>query len=475
MKRVITLLLAAVMVIGTAGLASAVEFKASGHMQILMGVKDNTAETGFNKDVAEDNFYAGQRFRPKLTMSAEGVTAVFEAQQHQAYWGSDWPVGGNPGISGGDNSAVRIRQAYIDFKLPSTPVSLKVGYQQLNLPSIWGNPVFEARVGGVVASIPFNDQVALNLFYARPKQNDVIYTRELQANGRYEYEPNIDPSSNSTDMFGAILPLDFGTVQFTPYVVYAKVGYQNSITPTVGRIHGTNDQLIVGGLNLEVLPVEALSIKFDAIVTNYKSDADDFALYNAYPTAGNPNGFRDYGTGWMVGAAIDYEMPWGTPGAFAWYMSGADDKGEGALYGVSTDGFCPTSFGTDGYNTFALGDQVSASGLGTMGLGLQVADMSFIDSLKHTLRVAYIRGTNDKDIKQVGGGKVKRYGYQPYWTEKDSFFEVNLDSTWSIYENLAAVVELGGLLPDLGSETKKTGGYEDDFAWRAQVTFRFSF
>lgn len=474
MKRVITLLLAAVMVIGTAGLASAVEFKASGHMQILMGVKDNTAETGFNKDVAEDNFYAGQRFRPKLTMSAEGVTAVFEAQQHQAYWGKDWKSGGNPDISGsgsGGTGAVRIRQAYIDFKLPSTPVSLKVGYQQLNLPSIWGNPVFEARVGGVVASIPFNDQAALNLFYARPDQDAVTYSRVPKANGRYEYEPNRDPSSNSTDMFGAMLPLDFGTVQLTPYVVYAKVGYDAG--STAGHIHGTNDQLIIGGLNLEVLPVEALSIKFDAIVTNYKSDADDFALYNAYDP--DTNGFRDYGTGWMVGAAIDYEMPWGTPGAFAWYMSGADDKGEGALYGVACDGFTPTSFGLDGYNTFALGDQVSTDGLATMGLGLQIADMSFIDSLKHTVRVAYIRGTNDKDIKQVGGGKVKRYGYQPYWTEKDSFFEVNLDSTWSIYENLAAVVELGGLLPDLSSETKKTGGYEDDFAWRAQVTFRFSF
>lgn len=479
MKRVITLLLAAVMVIGTAGLASAVEFKASGHMQIVMGVKDNTVETGFNKDVAEDNFYAGQRFRPKLTMSAEGVTAVFEAQQHQAFWGSDWPVGGNPGISGGDNSAVRIRQAYIDFKLPSTPVSLKVGYQQLNLPSIWGNPVFEARVGGVVASIPFNDQVALNLFYARPKQNDVSYARVEKTPGKYETVALNDASSNSTDMFGAILPLDFGTVQFTPYFVYAKVGYDNSShlggTPGVPvtnvHIRGTNDRLMIGGLNLEVLPVDALSIKFDAIVTNYKSDADNYYGSVADPATGE---FRDYGTGWMLGAAIDYEMPWGTPGAFAWYMSGADDKGEGALYSVAADGFCPTSFGLDGYNSFDLGDQVSVNGVGTMGLGLQVADMSFIDSLKHTVRVAYIRGTNDKDYKDASRKSVKRAGDYPNWTEKDSFFEVNLDSTWSIYENLAAVVELGGLLPDLGSQTKKEG-YEDDFAWRAQVTFRFSF
>lgn len=474
MKRVITLLLAAVMVIGTAGLASAVEFKASGHMQIVMGAKDNTVETGFNKDVAEDNFYAGQRFRPKLTMSAEGVTAVFEAQQHQAFWGKDWKSGGNPDISGsgsGGNGAVRIRQAYIDFKLPSTPVSLKVGYQQLNLPSIWGNPVFEARVGGVVASIPFNDQVALNLFYARPDQDAVSYSRVLKANGKYEYEPNIDPSSNSTDMFGAILPLDFGTVQFTPYVVYAKIGEQKAGS-VAGNIKGTNDQLIVGGLNLEILPVEALSIKFDAIVTNYKSDADNWKNNSA--TYAEYGGFRDYGTGWMVGAAIDYEMPWGTPGAFAWYMSGADDKGEGALVSVASDGFCPTSFGFDGYNSFTLGDQVSVNGVGTMGLGLQVADMSFIDSLKHTLRVAYIRGTNDKDQKNIAGGKSKRGGLYPMWTEKDSFFEVNVDSTWSIYENLAAVVELGGLLPDLGSQTKKDG-YEDDFAWRAQVTFRFSF
>lgn len=464
MKRIITLLMAAVMVIGTAGLASAVEFKASGHMHLLFGVKDNDLETGFNKDVGEDNFYAAQRFRPKLTMKAEGVTAVFEAQQHQKYWGSDWPVGGN------HNADVRIRQAYLQFKLPSTPVELKVGYQQLNLPSIWGHPVFEARVGAAMATIPFNDQVALAVFYARPA-DDLKSTSSSYVDAAGITRPGVtataEPQDNSTDMFGALLPLNFGSVKATPYFVYAKVGTMNNVwTPGVGGAAPTysgeswNDRLMVGGVNVEILPTDALSLKFDAIVTNHKSDG--------------PTGYdAEAKTGWMLATAIDYELPWGTPGFFAWYATGDDEDGEKGLFSVKTDGFGPTTWGFEGYNTFDYGAQVGTSGRATWGIGLQIADMSFVDSLKHTVRVAYIQGTSDKDIK-VAGVSAKRPGIWESWTEKDSFIEFNIDSTWSMYENLAAVVELGGLIPDLGSTTKDAG-FEDDFAWRAQLTLRFSF
>lgn len=439
MKRITTLLMAAVMVIGTAGLASAVEFKASGHMDIAMGVEDNTPDSQFDKDRAEDNFYAAQRFRPKLTMTAEGVTAVFEAQQHQAYWGSDWPVGNNPNVS------VRIRQAYIDFKVPSTPVSLKVGYQQLNLPSIWGHPVFEARVGGALATIPFNDNMALAVFYARPAED-----REGAIDG------TVDPSHNSTDMYGALLPMDFGTVKATPYFVYSKVGVDSSAPNPAGgySLSGDNDILMVGGVNLGFQPTDALSLKFDAIVTDYDSDVD----------------VRDYGTGFMFAAAVDYEMPFGTPGFFGWYATGKDDDGEKALFSYQTDGFGPTTMAAAGAFTFTNDSWVTVNGVSTWGAGLQIADMSFVDSLKHTVRVAYIQGTADKDLEArtfIDGSND--------WTEKDSFITFDVDSTWSIYENLAAVVELGGLIPDLGSDAKDNYGFEDDFAWRAQLTFRFSF
>lgn len=439
MKRIITLLMAAVMVIGTAGLASAVEFKVSGHMHLLFGVKDNDIDTGFNKDVPEDNFYAAQRFRPKLTMTAEGVTAVFEAQQHQKYWGKDLPVGGNP------DADVRIRQAYIDFKLPSTPVSIKAGYQQLDLPSIWGHPVFQARVGAVVATIPFNDQVALAAFWARPADDlsvtDTTVTPPVTTKA--------DASHNSVDMFGALLPLNFNTVKATPYFVYTRAGemfYSSS-----EKEHAT---LLVGGVNLEILPTEALSIKVDGIFTHVSAETKSI---------------DDIGFGWMLAAAVDYELPWGTPGVFAWYATGEDDDGEGAFQSVKTDGFGPTSWGFEGYNTFDLGAQIGTSGRATWGAGLQIADISFVDSLKHTVRVAYIQGTSDKEH-----GNVKRPGIWESWTEKDSFIEFNLDSTWSVYENLAAVVELGGFIPDMGS-TSKDAGWEDDFAWRAQLTLRFSF
>lgn len=441
MKRVITLLMAAVMLIGTAGLASAVEFKASGHMHIIMGVQDNgsinSTAASFDKDVKEDNFYAATRFRPKLTMTAEGVTAVFEAQQHQFLWGDNERTG-----TSNMKADVRVRNAYIDFKIPSTIVSLKMGFQQLSLPSIWGHPIFDTRVGGVVATIPVNDQIAIAAFYARPQHNNDASTLP-------------DRNKNSVDMYGLLLPLDFGMVKATPYFVYAKVGADSGAlgtTPTV------NADYMVGGANVEVAATDALSIKVDGIFTSISSDTD---------TVANKN-IDDIGTGYHFALAVDYEMPFGTPGVFGWYSSGSDDDGKDRFYSPGyTDGFGPTTLGFEGYNTFWNGAWVGTTGMATMGVGLQVADMSFIDSLKHTVRVAYIKGTNDMKNNADAG-------YES-WSKDDSFIEINLDSTWAIYENLAAVVEMGYLINDIDKGGELGSEYGDDNAWRGQVTFRFTF
>lgn len=65
------------------------------------------------------------------------------------------------------------------------------------------------------------------------------------------------------------------------------------------------------------------------------------------------------------------------------------------------------------------------TGTGTWGIGLQLADVSFINDLSHTLRFAYMRGTNSH--KLVRDGYDLRLAEDFYLTNKDQAFEVNFD------------------------------------------------
>ena len=124
---------------------------------------------------------------------------------------------------------------------------------------------------------------------------------------------------------------------------------------------------------------------------------------------------------------------------------------------------------------------IGVTGVGTWGVGLQIADMSFIEDLSHTVRVAYYRGTNDNDvIKKWGGGSDDNLPYTGaesiYMTDKDYAWEVNFDHQYQIYENLAAIVELSYIHLDLSDEAWGANDLDDtDDAWKAQLLFQYSF
>jgi hypothetical protein len=111
---------------------------------------------------------------------------------------------------------------------------------------------------------------------------------------------------------------------------------------------------------------------------------------------------------------------------------------------------------------------------------VQLADSTFLEDLSHTLRVAYYRGANDSDlIKKIGGSAPFKYAYDPlYLTDKDYVWEVNFDHRYKIYENLTAVLELGYLRLSADRDTWHGRGAdfdESDSAWKAEVTFSYSF
>jgi len=214
----------------------------------------------------------------------------------------------------------------------------------------------------------------------------------------------------------------------------------------------------------------------------------------------------------MIASTLDYKLDWGTPGIFGWYSSG-DRKNAFKINGDGdlsrrvrsgrlpvlgpNGGFAPTSFGTEGY--FGIGNGngqngsvISNTGTGTWGLGIQVADVSFLQDLSHTLRFAYYQGTNSAsnyhrfEDEVWGGGAVRSVLGHPednlYLTTRDSVIEVNFDHVYKIYENLEVCLELGWLR--LNSNRSTWHGNDriesrrlkrNDDAFKAGINFTYSF
>jgi hypothetical protein len=193
--------------------------------------------------------------------------------------------------------------------------------------------------------------------------------------------------------------------------------------------------------------------------------------------------------GWYVGATLDYALDFMTPGIFGWWASGdrRSDFEDGMLGRIPVvgvdDGFAATSFGGTGYAGVGNGADsatTTQTAAGTWGIGIQLADITFIEGLSHTLRLAYYRGTNDAElVRRLGGAAPFQYACDPlYLTTKDFVWEVNFDHQYEIYENLTAVLELGYLHLNADRDTwngRGTGLDESDDAWKAEVTFTYSF
>jgi len=139
--------------------------------------------------------------------------------------------------------------------------------------------------------------------------------------------------------------------------------------------------------------------------------------------------------------------------------------------------FKATSFGFDGIKGDYKGtDELFGDTTYAMwGIGAKLANFSFLEKLSHTILVMYGGGTNDPDLAKKG--------YATGLTEKDHFWEVNVDSTYSMYENLTAYLEIGYINLNLDEEPWENSNAraawvnpdDTDDAWRCAFTLKYQF
>ena len=176
MKKLVTLLLAAGMVFSAANGASAVEMKVSGSWLTSFTFADNLFNNnGLVDDAKGDgSFNAAQRIRINFDMVAsESLSGRVQLQVGQ---GQNFGSGKNaPGYySWGSNGVagpgeeVTARLAYLDWLIPSTDVLVRMGRQEVAMPSYtFNSPVLDDVIDGVMVSAPINDMVAVNLGWMR--------------------------------------------------------------------------------------------------------------------------------------------------------------------------------------------------------------------------------------------------------------------------------------------------------------------
>ena len=478
MKKLSWLVVLGAMLFATSASADGIDLKVKGEWDFAFGWADNTNFRN-NRDGNRDDdiFIARQRIRTQINfITSEYLQGVLMFEIGNLDWGRDEGGKSGPGSGGGldaDGVNVETKRAYLDWIIPNTDVSVRMGLQGVSLPMANGycNPVFSADVAGIVVNAPITDMFGVTAFWLRPFNSNL----NDGANNHFDDE---------MDIFGMTLPITGDGWSVTPWGMYALIGgdsgfydYTAQNDPDDSGVSlraEDNSRAWWLGVSTQIDIWDPLSFGFD-LMYGHLSKEDMFVQ-----VGGASVPFGELGTrGWFFEAALNYTLDWGTPGIFGWYATGDDlddvrDGQFGRIPVVGTDdGFGPTSFGFPGGYSIGNDTQVSGTGAGTWGIGLQIAEMSFIEDLSHTLRVAYYRGTNDNEVVKDFGA-LNLAGETMYLTDKDSAWEVNFDHQYQIYENLTAVLELGYINLHLDDDTWRNEHKTDD-AWKAQVLFRYSF
>ena len=512
MKKLMTLALAAAMMLGAATGASAIDFKAKGQwiMSFDYGMHGNFGESkaknnsGFGKH--EDEFEARQRVRLQLdAVASEALSGTVFFEIGDQIWGQD----STGGALGADGKVVELKRAYIDWMVPQTDLKVRMGIQGIALPSFTTNAsqIMDDDVAAISLNYQFNENVGLTAFWARPYNDNAGYYKNSDFGGT-QYKNYMD----NMDMFAVLLPLTFDGVKVTPWVMYAAMG--PGMLDTNGKTgkdfavssFGNAWNRAASGMTSGFFgtdPVSSYGNAFWAGVTGEVTYWDPFRIaWDVNYGSASYDNEKMNREGWLASLLLEYKLDWGTPGLYGWYGSGDDSNpknGSERMPVVSANG-------NNGFSNFAFNGNpyIAREGVlgtnmaGTWGIGARLKDVSFLEDLKHTLRVNFMGGTNApkmaKYIRDYGNpyakhgvSDVARYAtaYDPmYLTTDDTALEIGLTNTYKMYDNFTVMLDASYValwLEDSRSVWGKNpgrgalGGDGVYDAWNVNLSFVYSF
>lgn len=534
MKKLAVLLLTAGIMWGAAQPAQAVEFKAKGWWWMAFdyasgGDFTNRTRTGVHKTGSRmqgphlpmDNFEAWNRLMFKLdAVVNENLSGTVMFEIGDQMWGQA-STGGALGADAAN--VVELKNAYIDWVVPSTKLKLRMGIQLVALPSTtFESMVFIDDVAGITGNYAFNDNVSLTGFWMRPYNDNYAPDASKGHTSPLGYMDNMD-------VFGLTLPMRFDGFKITPWIMGAGIGPNvmalypqadgNAYAPSLRtNPHVINTQAgqtwwqFTGGMMPAVVSTNDTQIGNDSYSTGiWGGLTGEVTALEPWRFAwdanyGSLNGDKGYlnRSGWMVNALLEYKLDWAVPGIYGWYSSGDDSNPHNGsermpyISQVNVGGDSLSNFGFRASPWVNNEGVLGGNAVGLWGIGARLKDISFIDGLKSTFLVNYFGGTNDSKMASYITGRhatdsagrpiYRRVtdfnsNYGVYLTDADTGIEINLNSQYKIYENLTFLLEMGYIhlwLNDSssgwGSYGKLPGNtlnYED--AWKVSVGFQYAF
>lgn len=451
-------------------------------------------------DQSRDGFHARQRIRVQVDfVASEHLRGVYHIEIGELQWGRGGAVGrGSGGALGADGVNVETKRAFIEFDIPDTDLTFRVGIQGVTNPNIGlGFVLVDADAAGVSAMYRFNDTVGVTAFWTR------LY--DLDAN-------NVVSKGSSRidemDYFALMVPVTGEGWSVTPYAMFIASGRD------VFRDQG------LAGFPRMLSPAFSAGLAYlgQPFISRYINDQSHFYVWWA-GTAAEITMFDPfeiavealYGSveatnaaldrrGLYVGAELDYKLDMFTLSLFGWYATGEDGSwrnGSEQLPTLSSvRAFGPTSFGFVGTRMLPWEGLVSASPAGMWGLRFALKDITFMEDLHHSVRFLYAQGTNDPDSRRIVGltspSLILGYKGSPMpvpagyvtppmettiadipLTTEDSMFEVNFDTYYKLFENLELQLETGMVHVNYGSDVWINQGVGT--AWKAALGLKYTF
>lgn len=175
-------------------------------------------------------------------MADENLSGQVYFEIGKSIWGkADNPQGGM--ALGADASIVKLKRAFIDWRVPNTDIKLRMGIQGLGLPymAMDAPTVFQSDVAAITGSYVFNENAAMTAFWARPYNDNYMG----DADG---YQKNF---MDNMDMAGLIVPLTFDGFKLTPWGLFASIGsntFRKNDNYVGNKINGVNGGYALSGL-----------------------------------------------------------------------------------------------------------------------------------------------------------------------------------------------------------------------------------
>ena len=222
MKKLAILFIAATMALAAAD-AQAIDFKAKGIWQVGMGLSQRNfvKSVGGNKTDSNDIMNSRSRIRFQMdAVASESLSGSVHFEIGHIQWGQQ--AGG--GALGADStSAIKVRMAFMDWQVPDTSLKVRMGLQNLTLPTKAGNSSVAGNldVAGIVASWQFSETVGLSALWLRP------FNDNYSAEGNTNYLDNMD-------IWGLTLPVRLEGFEMTPGCCTASAARTPSTAPRSG-------------------------------------------------------------------------------------------------------------------------------------------------------------------------------------------------------------------------------------------------